>query len=206
MRRLALCLLFAALLVACGGPRRDGGIIVTGCIDGQSAACTCSDGRAGSQQCSGGAFGGCVCTGNDVTDAGTTTEDAGFVDSGVPPRDAGFTPGRDAGFRDAGFTPPRDAGFRDGGVTPPPRDAGFPPPRDAGFPPPRDGGVPNPIDGGADNVGDPCVTDTDCNIGFPLPLLICVQNMCQYGCLFNELQGIPCPNGTFCDFASGRCI
>jgi hypothetical protein len=129
------------------------------------------------------------------------------VDSGVPgPRDGGFTPIRDAGFlpgRDAGFPPGRDAGF------PPPRDAGFPrdagpPPRDAG-PPRADAGFPT-ADGGLQGVGDPCQTDVECNMGLPFPVLICEMNVCEASCLFNQINGIPCPAGTTCDLQSGRCI
>lgn len=63
------------------------------------------------------------------------------IDTGVVVRDAGFVPGRDAGFRDAGSFPGRDAGFRDAG-RPPGRDAGF---RDAGF---RDAGSTTSPDSG----------------------------------------------------------
>ena len=201
-------LVVGLLAVACDGARREGGIIVTGCVDGQTAACSCSDGRRGSQVCSSAMYGACECSGA-ARDGGL--EDAGVVDAGSE-RDAGGSTETDAGTtRDAGTDVRPDAGSpRDGGVQPPrdggaPRDGGVRPPRDGGVRPPRDGGTPGTRDGGPDLIGSPCSSDFDCNDGLPFPFLICEQNICVESCLLNEFNGIPCPAGLVCDPFMGRC-
>src|SRR5688500_4595479 len=69
----------------------------TGCVEGETRACTCTDGRSGAQVCEGDdTLGACVCTAGRE-DAGAD----GGMDSGVP-FDAGRDGGRIDGGRDGG--------------------------------------------------------------------------------------------------------
>jgi len=197
---------------------------IAGCVEGRVIACVCSDGRTGNQTClANDQFSACECSG-ELKDAGDQDdggfedsgsgdvgfrEDVGFGDSGFDgglPNDAGDSGPRDVGFEDSGF----DSGFPDSGFP----DSGFPDSgfdsgiRETGFPdtgPIFDGGFPD-FDGG---TGGPCSTDTDCNLNnpLPLPLYICVQNTCEFGCLYYEFVGTPiCVSPQVCDFTTGRCL